>query len=323
MAFPSSYTDIMATTIEQRSGDIADNVTKNNGLLAYLNERGRVKPFSGGWQLIEELSFAANGNASFYSGYDTLPVAAQDVISAAYYGIKQVACPVVLSGLEMLQNSGKEAIIDLMEGRLNVAIASVKNLMAQGLYSDGTGYGGKQITGLLTAVSTTPTTGVYGGIDRSTTLGAFWQNQVVTTTATQSNIQSLMNQLWVKQVRGSDRPNLIIADNNLWTLYIQSLQSLQRFTSSSDKANLGFGAVKFMDCDVILDGGIGGFAPASRMYFLNLDYLQWRPHSQRNMKPLSPNRRVAVNQDAEVEILAWAGNLTCSGAQFQGVLNGS
>ena len=36
------------------------------------------------------------------------------------------------------------------------------------------------------------------------------------------------------------------------------------------------------------------------------------------MVPLSPNRRYATNQDAEVQILAWAGNLTSSGAQFQG-----
>jgi len=40
------------------------------------------------------------------------------------------------------------------------------------------------------------------------------------------------------------------------------------------------------------------------------------------MVPLSPNRRYATNQDAEVQILAWAGNLTCSGVQFQGRLEG-
>ena len=55
-------------------------------------------------------------------------------------------------------------------------------------------------------------------------------------------------------------------------------------------------------------------------YFINSKYIKWRPHSARNMVPLSPNRRYAVNQDAEVAILAWAGNLTTRGAQFQGRL---
>jgi hypothetical protein len=41
------------------------------------------------------------------------------------------------------------------------------------------------------------------------------------------------------------------------------------------------------------------------------------------MVPLSPNRRYATNQDAEVQILGWAGNLTTSGAQFQGRFDGN
>jgi hypothetical protein len=100
MAFPTSVTDIIATTIESRSRKIADNVTKNNALLARLQERGNIKTISGGSTIFEEISFAENGNASWYSGYDLLPVAAQDVISAAQFTMKQIAVPVVISGLE-------------------------------------------------------------------------------------------------------------------------------------------------------------------------------------------------------------------------------
>jgi hypothetical protein len=85
------------------------------------------------------------------------------------------------------------------------------------------------------------------------------------------------------------------------------------------RANLGFPTIKFMGADVVLDGGIGGFATTKTAYFLNTKYLYYRPHSKRNMVPLNPNRRYAVNQDAEVQILAFAGNMTC-GAQFQGRL---
>lgn len=73
-----------------------------------------------------------------------------------------------------------------------------------------------------------------------------------------------------------------------------------------------------MDADCMLDGGIGGFAPAKTAYFLNTKYIFWRPHASRNMVPLSPNKRYSTNQDAEVSILAWAGNLTCSGRALQG-----
>ena len=315
MAFPN-ISDILATTIESRTRQIADNVTKNNAILMKLEQRGKIKTFSGGYKILQELSFAENTNAGWYSGYDILPVGVSDVISAAEFNIKQAAVPVVISGLEMLQNAGRERMIDLMDGRLNVAESTLANLISGGLYSDGTGGGGKEIDGLDAAVPVDPTTGVYGGIDRAT--WTFWRSQVgggATTDAT--TIQGRMNALWASLVRGTDRPDLIMCDNDFWADYTASLQAQQRFTSP-EVGNLGFPTLKFMDADVVLDGGIGGFCPAYTAFFLNTDYLHYRPHANRNMVPLSPNKRVSTNQDAEVQILAWAGNLTCSGAQFHG-----
>ena len=318
MAFPN-ISDILATTIESRTRKIADNVTKNNAILMKLESKGKIKTFSGGSKIMQELSFAENTNAGWYSGYDILPVGVSDVISAAEFNIKQAAVPVVMSGLEMLQNAGKERMIDLMESRLSVAESTLANLISGGLYSDGTGASGKEIDGLDAAVPLDPTTGTYGGIDRAT--WTFWRSQIVDATgADKDTIQGLMNTLWSSLVRGTDRPDLIMVDNAAWSVYTESLQAQQRFTSP-ETGNLGFPTLKYMDADVCLDGGIGGFCPAGTAFFLNTDYLHYRPHSARNMVPLSPNRRYATNQDAEVQILAWAGNLTCSGAQFQGRLD--
>jgi hypothetical protein len=320
MAFAnSSVSDIIATTIQSRTRQIADNVTKNNALLARLSQRGNIKTVSGGSGILEELSFAENANGGFYSGYDLLPVAAQDVISAAEFTLKQYAVPVVMSGLEMLQNSGKEAFIDLMEARLNVAESTMVNQLSASVYSDGTGSGGKEVVGLNAAVPSDPTSGTYGGINRGTF--TFWRSKlydfsVAVVTPSATTIQAAMNTLWASTVRGNDRPDLIVFDNNYWGFYMASLQANQRFTDPN-AANLGFPSIKFMDADVVLDGGIGGYCPASTGFFLNTKYIKWRPHKDRNMVPLSPNRRYAINQDAEVQILAWAGALTCCGAQFQ------
>jgi hypothetical protein len=316
MSFPN-LTDIVATTIQSRTRQIADNVTKNNAVAAYLNKRGNRKPFSGGNTILQEISFAENANGGWYSGYDLLPVAAQDVISSAEFAIKQLACPVVMSGLEQLQNAGREQMIDLIEARINVAEATMANLQSQGIYSDGTTYGGKTLTGLDAAVAVTPTN-TYGGIDRNT--WTFWKNKVLSGNAeTSATIQGRMNTMWASLVRGADQPDLIVMDNYMWGIYVASLQNLQRFTSP-ETGNLGFTTLKYMGADVILDGGIGGFATTKTMYFLNTKYIFLRPHSARDMVPLSPNRRYAINQDAEVQILAWAGNLTSSGPQFQGRL---
>jgi hypothetical protein len=316
-AFPN-VSDIVATTIEKRSKKIQDNVTKNNGLLVYIKDKGNVREFSGGSLIYEEISFAENANAGWYSGYDLLPVSAQDVLSAAQYDIKQAAVPVVISGLDELKNDGPEQMIDLMTGRLNVAESTMMNLVSAGMYSDGTGAGGKQIVGLDLAVPVAPNTGTYGGIDRAA--WPFWRSKSATiATLSATTVQPAMNAMWASLIRGMDRPNLILMDTEWWQAYMASLQLLQRFTQA-DKGRLGFPSIAYMDADCVLDGGIGGFAAVRTAYFLNTKFLHYRPHRRRNMVPLSPNRRYAVNQDAEVQILAFAGNMTCSGSQFQGRL---
>ena len=329
MAFPN-VSDIVATTIESRTKKIADNVTKNNALLTWLNKRGNVKTVSGGSVIYEELSFAENGNGAAYSGYDLLSVGASDVISAAQYSLKQYAVPVVISGLEQLQNSGKEAFIDLLESRMAVAEATMSNLLSQGLYGDGTAFNGKALVGLDAAVPVTATASqatAYGGITPATsTITAFWRSyspgsSAAPTGGSSGTIQGIMNGVYINCVRGTDAPDLILMDNDFYSKFLSSLQVIQRFTGT-DTANLGFSTVKFLGADVVLDGGIGGFAYTTgvadhgSMYFLNTKYLKFRPHAQRNMIAL--DKRFSVNQDATTAILAWAGALTCSGRKFHG-----
>ena len=342
MAFANSaISDIIATNIQSRSGELADNVTNNNALLRRLKERGNVKTFSGGNVILQEIMYndSTTNNTNSYSGYEVLNVGQNSPISAAQFPIAQYASAVSISGLEMIQNSGKEAIIDLLDGRMQVAEAQLANRISADLYGDGTGNSGKNLIGLGAAVDTTPSSGTYGGIDRAS--WAFWRNYAYSGTGTggaavsASNIQQYMDTIAVSLVRGTDKPDLIVADSNYYRLYLQSLQAIQRISSEgSSSAGAGFASLKYfgagMASDVVLDGGIGspytatgadGTAGtnANLMYFLNTKYLHFRPHKDRNFVPIGGERQ-AVNQDAIVKLIGWAGNLTASGPQFCGVL---
>ena len=322
MAFANSnVTDLIATGIESRTREIADNVTKNNAVLAQLEKKGRIKTFDGGTKILQELSFQENPNVTSYSGYDVLPVNAADVLSAAEYKIAQYAAPVTVSGLETIQNSGRERLINLIDERITVARNSLRNRFSNDLWnSDGTGNSGKNLDGLAAAIPTTAQasqTDTYGNISRSTY--SFWRTYTLTgqTINSATTVQTVMNQMWGNLIRGADRPDLILMDFNFWKNFVASLQAIQRFTNPGT-ADLGFRTLQFMDADVVLDSGIGGYAPTGTALFLNTDYLMWRPYQGRNFTTLDPTRRWSVNQDAEVQIIAWAGNLTTSGAQFQG-----
>lgn len=330
MAFAnSSISDIIATTIQSRTGELADNVTNNNALLRALKDRGNIKTFSGGNVILQEIMYndSTTNNTNSYSGFETLNVSQNSPISAAQFSITQYASAVSISGLEMIQNSGKQQIIDLLDGRMNVAEAQLANRIGGDIYLDGTGNSGKNITGLAAAVPDAPTSGTYGGIDRAAF--TFWQSIKYGGVAnggaavTASNIQAYMDALAVQLIRGTDKPNLIVADNNYYKFYLQSLQSIQRITDSgSSMAGAGFASLKYygagMASDVVLDGGIG-MVTSNRMWMLNTKYLMFRPHTDRNFVPIGGERQ-SVNQDAIVKLIGWAGNLTCSGSQFQGVL---
>lgn len=324
----ANLSDIVTTTIQNRSGKLADNVLKQNALLMMLNERGNVKRFSGGNVILQELMYndPNTQNAGSYSGYDVIDITPNSPISSAQFDIKQYAAAVSMSGLEMLQNAGKEKIIDLLEGRIEIAEAQLMNQISAGLYSDGTGNSGKDITGLAAAISTSPATGTYGGISRVNF--SFWRNVAFDATtdggspASAANIQTYMNRVAVQLVRGTDAPDIISADNNYYRLYMESLQSIQRVTDEK-MAAAGFSSLKYFGAgkstSVVLDGGIGGSIATNRMYFINTKFLFFRPHADRNMVPIGGDRQ-SVNQDAMVKLIGWAGNLTSSGIQFQGVL---
>jgi hypothetical protein len=232
-------------------------------------------------------------------------------------------------------------MIDLLESRIGNAERTMQNNISNDCYSNGTASGGKQIGGLQLLVGSPASSGTIGGISAST--WGFWQNNLQSFATNglspgAATMQTMMNRTWLNQVRQADRPDLMIADNIFYRYYWESLQAIQRIHDERS-AMAGFMSLKFMDADVVYDGGFqgntagnaappfgggatwssGSGAPASTMYVLNTDYIFLRPHKDRDMVPLDPDR-FSVNQDAMVKLIAWAGNETMSNRFLQGVI---
>lgn len=317
MASPNSnFDEIIATTLKNRRKAFADNVLENIPLLKFLNERGNVQMEDGGETLVEELEFSENATFKFYQGFETLDISPQEVFTAAEYNWKQAAVTVTVDGLTQRKNSGVNAMINLVKARVSNAEKTMMNNLSSGIFSDGTGFGGKEIGGLQLLVADDPTSGVVGGIDRAT--NTFWQNSFQSTaTYDATTIESEMESLWLKVFRNNERPDFIVNDSVSFQFFWSALQSFQRITTA-DKGERGFESLTFH--------GPGGAAPvffdencpAKHMYFLNLDFFHWRVHKDANMEPLL--ERQSINQDASVTPIIWMGNLTLSNAARNGVM---
>ena len=315
MASPNStFTEIVTTTLAGYSKTLADNVTNGNALLRHIDGKGN-KQIATGRTIVQELEYATNSTAKWYSGYEVLDTSTSNVFTAAEFNYKQLAGNVVISGLEQVENSGKEAIFNLLKSRVRNLEKTLKNTMASGLYAAGTGTDGKELGGLQLLVAGTPTNTV-GGINAGTY--TFWKNKVYdfsdeSATPGATTIQTAMNTLWLSTVRGADHPDVIVADTNFFQFYWASLQTNQRFTSD-DNASAGFMNLMFMDAPVYYDDQ----CPTSKMYMLNSDYLFLRPAQGREFSPLG--EKASVNQDAMVLPVVWAGNMTCSNRARQGII---
>jgi len=323
MASPNStFTELVSTTFRKHSKDIKDNVSRNNALYKRMMDKGGTRKEDGGLTITQPLDYSSNNTYQRYSGFDTLNISASDVITAAEFQWRQIALNVIASGLELRVNSGDARIINLAKARLKNAIRTFKNNFSVDMYSDGSLP--NQIGGLQSIVSDAGT-GTVGGIDSSS--WTFWQSKVqsaaaprqgggaITPSGNAGIMESLMLPLWLDLVRGDDKPDLIISSNDYFSFFEQSQTSIKRYTTSED-VSAGFLSLKYKNADVIFDGGSG--IPASRMYFLNTDYIDIVVHPDADLKVMEEMK--PYNQDAAVIPVLWMGNMVCSNRSLQGVL---
>lgn len=316
----STFTELVTTTFRKHRKDIADNVSGNNALYQRLAGKGNVKTEDGGLTIVTPLEYALNTTYQRYSGFDTLNIAASDILTAAEFAWRQVAVNVVASGQELRINSGDARLIDLAKTRIKNAIKTFKINFGMDLYGDGTL--ANQISGLQALVSDAGT-GTVGGIDSSA--WPFWLSIVQSAAAplqggsaitiSSSTMDSLMLPLWMELAKGDEQPDLIVTSNDLYMYYEQSLTAIRRYTNT-DNPSGGFLSLKYKKADVVYDGGAG--IPNTHMYFLNTDYMKLVAHKDANLDVLDEMR--PINQDAVVIPVLWMGNMTCSNRRFQGVL---
>ena len=314
-----NWGEIVTTTLAKRRKNIADTISRNNILITELRKRGRVKTADGGRTILQPIMTGVeNANFQWYFGREGLNVAGQEVLTGAEFPWKQYACGVSISGIEMLQNSGESAIIDMMLQRTKHAEKTIANQMHKSAHGDGTGSGGKEFGGLGLLVSTVAGATVAGIPSGTYT---WWDNKRLATgggAPASATIMAFMLDLMLDVSRGTDKPNLIISDNDWYGAYWSALQAGQRFMNKS-MAEGGFDNILFNTTPVVADGGQGGYAPAG-MKFLNTETIELCMHSKRNNVVIAGPRR-ALTEDSDTIIIAGCGNFVIENRMLNAALS--
>jgi len=313
-----NISEILTTTLNNYKKEVIDNIENFHPLFIRLKEKGNVIKESGGVAFRENLTYASNGTVQFQGEFDTFDTTIQDVITAADFEQKIITGTISMSGKEMKQNSGKERIVNLMEEKVKNLESSIKNILGSAIYSDGTGTGGQEIGGLQLLVADDPTSGTVGGIDRSSTEGAFFRNKIYdfsvdSVTKDATTIRKAMNILYRRcQAQAGKQIDLITADDINFGFYEDSLQTIQR-VASSKLADAGFDVLQYKGADVYYDPE----CPANHMYFLNSEHIKLK-HLGDFLEKGEVTR--PVNQDVYVLPMTGLMNLTIDNARVHGVM---
>lgn len=316
----ATFTTFVTSTLRNYRKQLVENILDQQALWFQLKERDFIVEDKGGRSIVVPLMYGDNNTVQSYSGYDLLNVTPQYGISAAEYEWKYIAGSVTISGQEEFENSGdKVRIFNLLDAKIRQLELSLKKEMNSQLFGDGTGNGGKDLTGLEAAVEDGAAWATYGGIDGSDADNAWWRNQYFDFDTAHGGASTFgetsgkstkglvsMRSMFTLCSRGNSKPSLIVTTADLFNAYEANVEGDKLRTMSTKLADAGFISLEFKGVPIIFDED----CPAEEMIFLNADFIKLVVGKGRNFS--STPFVKPQNQDAKVSQVLWAGNLVTS-----------
>jgi hypothetical protein len=292
----------------------------NPGLKKGVGFEGRDAA-AGGRVFDFPLEYAVNSTFKSYSEMEQLDTTRVDVFDAARYDWKINAGTVVWSDLEELRAQADSGKIDLIASKLENGKNSHIAAMNQQLLGDGSGNGGKDMSGIKQIIATAPTSGTVGGINRANF--SFWRNKQTSgaqTTTAFDNLRSSMRSIYNQCSRGGmiDAPTAGLTTRTVFQGYEGLLIANERFTTD-DKSNNGQGAfqnasLKFKGATLFYDEDLD----TDNLYFYNPKFLKliYLKGAWMKMK----DRIEPANQLAAIQRVFTVANLATNNSRRLGVV---
>lgn len=349
MAVPSTLTDaygaLLTTTLRAVEPTLRDNITRSNKVLAWLQDRGRMRSQDGGERVRVPLMYGLNSTADIYSGYGLIDVTPQDGITSAFYEWSQLAVSITISRLEERQNSGRSQALSLLQAKTTQSMNSIKELLnncivagritsgvssAVGEFSrrigqlDSGARGVLPLSALIDADPNRSRTDI-GNINPAT--WSFWENQFsdISAITTYLGYRNALNHMYNNCSRGiMGAPDLMIGSQVAWEQYWNSMALNERYIITNQRVldvlggsqALAFREAAFVWDEVVPDpltngtvvDGIGlssGEIQEDTVYFINSETMEWIYDAETNFITTPMVR--PENQDARTgQILCMA-----------------
>lgn len=316
--------ETLVTTLFDQSEQIADVVLNGHFLLNKLKKLGRIKERSG-YEFRKPALVESTGQGAWFTGLEGINLAEIDDADYFVFKPKKAYDAVLISGDDIRANKGAETqLIDLAEMKIEAMTTRLRNRVAKAVRGDGTGSSGKELEGIRKAVSTSPTSGTYGGKTRSST--SYAQNVAISVSGgiTVTTVQDAIVQAKLRVSREGDQPDIAAATENAWRALHNSLTAIQRITGGGEKGSAGYSSLEFAGIEFVLDGGYG-YSTAeddTQIRILTSKYWSLDVYPDAYFKPIGgKDPRPLIDQDGVFAVMLFQGALGCAAPTLQVALS--
>lgn len=225
--------------------ELEDQVFNQTPFLKKMYEK--KKTANGGASLLIPLLTDSNSTATWYSGYDPLDTTPQSGMTTAQAKWKNLAGSISISGEETRQNSGKEAIFNLLDAKTSQCELTLKKQITAAFFAASTPT--KQMNSLATMIDATST--IH---EINSTSNSFWQATSTASGSFASQGLTDLRTLWtgLDKVTPEGSPDVMVTTDTIYNFYEGSLVPQIRYTAF-DKGNNTFESLRFKTCDVFYD----------------------------------------------------------------------
>lgn len=271
--------NLYTTTWLHQKAEAVDNIFTSIPFWAWMKENGRMKPVSGGRQILEAVEYAKNDSVQFIGKGGTVPLNDREFLTQAVWDWHYLVASLVRFGTDDQKNRGKTKIMDLMNAKLNNAKSSLTDTLETSLFANVAPTIGGAFAGLRHLVQDDPTAAVsVGGIAQNTY--SWWRNQFLDDTSTTfatgvlQNMRTMRNRCMNN--RKQDSPDIIVTDQISYELYegiaipTTNIAGVLR-VQNTKMLDLGFDSQAFKGIPMVWSPE----CPATKMYFLNTNFLYW------------------------------------------------
>lgn len=268
--------NLYTTTWYARLAEVVEQIFTATPLWLSLSQRGNLRTQSGGRQIEIPVNYGKNTTVKGIGRGGSVDMVDVEHLTTLAYDWKWIVANMIRYFVDEQKNKGKAAILNKVNSDIDNTRNSIIDKLETDAFGDGTGDGGLTIHGLSQLVSTAPTSGIIGGVNRTTY--SWFRNKYKNMTGEDPSVfivkrmETMFNDCGKLAHEGKSRfPDLIVTDQTTYEGYKTECLGIYQITSNKGIADLGFGDLAYRGQPLTWSTE----CTAGYMYFLNSRFLYW------------------------------------------------